>query len=112
MIKLETNVDWHEQHKFLKFELPLDINSEQATYKIQYGVVQRPTHKNTTWDAAKFEVCAHQFADLSEFRYGVALLNDCKCESKFLCPPLLPMWDPALTYILDCQMGMHVKDLT
>ncbi|PLW49433.1 hypothetical protein PCASD_01936 [Puccinia coronata f. sp. avenae] len=88
LIRYETTVDWHEQHKFLKFEVPLDINSEQATYEVQYGVLQRPTHKNTTWDAAKFEVCGHRFADLSEFGYGVALLNDCKygyaCEGPFL----------------------------
>jgi alpha-mannosidase len=70
----------------LKFEVPLDISSDQATYEIQYGVLQRPTHKNTTWDAAKFEVCGHRFADLSEFGYGVALLNDCKCEDRFSSP--------------------------
>lgn len=88
LIRFDTVVDWHEKHKFLKFEVPLDIHSEQATYEIQYGVLQRPTHKNTSWDAAKFEVCGHRFADLSEFGYGVALLNDCKygyaCEGSFL----------------------------
>lgn len=26
----------------------------------------------------RFEVCAHKFADLSEYGYGVALINDCK----------------------------------
>ncbi|KAA1114831.1 Glycoside hydrolase, 38 vacuolar alpha mannosidase [Puccinia graminis f. sp. tritici] len=88
LVRFETTIDWHEQHKFLKFEVPLDISSDQATYEIQYGVLQRPTHKNTTWDAAKFEVCGHRFADLSEFGYGVALLNDCKygyaCEGSYL----------------------------
>ena len=47
-------------------------------YETQYGMLQRPTHRNTSWDLAKFEVCAHKFADLSEHGYGVALLNDCK----------------------------------
>ncbi|OAV97592.1 hypothetical protein PTTG_01907 [Puccinia triticina 1-1 BBBD Race 1] len=88
LVRFDTTVDWHEQHRFLKFEVPLDISSDQATYEIQYGVLQRPTHKNTTWDAAKFEVCGHRFADLSEFGYGVALLNDCKygyaCEGSYL----------------------------
>ncbi|MBW0485150.1 hypothetical protein O181_024865 [Austropuccinia psidii MF-1] len=87
-IRFDTVVDWHEKHKFLKFEVPLDINSDQATYEIQYGTLQRPTHKNTTWDAAKFEVCGHRFADLSEFGYGVAILSDCKygyaCEGSYL----------------------------
>ena len=40
--------------------------------------MDRPTHRNTSWDAAKFEVCAHKWADLSECGYGVSLLNDCK----------------------------------
>ncbi|KAH9037516.1 glycoside hydrolase family 38 protein [Lactarius pseudohatsudake] len=71
-------VDWHERHEFLKFELPLDIHSEVATYETPWGHVQRPTHKNTTWDAAKFEVCGHKFADLSEYGYGVAILSESK----------------------------------
>jgi len=50
----------------------------RATYEIQFGAVERPTHRNTSWDEAKFEVCAHRWADLSEAGYGVSLLNDCK----------------------------------
>jgi alpha-mannosidase len=54
------------------------VRSTRATYEIQYGHVERPTHANTSWDVARFEVCAHKWADLSEPGYGVALLNDCK----------------------------------
>ncbi|KAG5643659.1 hypothetical protein DXG03_000539 [Asterophora parasitica] len=71
-------VDWHQRHEFLKFELPLNIRSPTATYETQFGHVQRPTHKNTTWDIAKFEVCGHKYADLSEFGYGVAILSESK----------------------------------
>ncbi|KZV60805.1 glycoside hydrolase family 38 protein [Peniophora sp. CONT] len=71
-------VDWHERHEFLKFELPLDIHNDFATYETQFGHVQRPTHGNTTWDMAKFEVCGHKYADLSEFGYGVAILSESK----------------------------------
>jgi len=59
-------------------ELPVDIHAMDATYETQFGTVMRPTHRNTSWDQAKFEVCAHRFADLSEFGYGVAVINDCK----------------------------------
>ena len=62
----------------LKAAFPVDVNSSRATYEIQYGTTERPTHKNTSWDSARYEVCAHRFADLSEGGYGVALLNDCK----------------------------------
>ena len=62
----------------LKVAFPVDIHSEKATYEIQYGNVERPTHWNTSWDYARFEVCGHKWADLSEDDYGVSLLNDCK----------------------------------
>ncbi|WVO20440.1 uncharacterized protein IAS62_001736 [Cryptococcus decagattii] len=78
MIRFEAVVDWKEKHQFLKFELPIDIYSDFATYDTQFGTIARPTHRNTSWDAAKFEVCGHKFADLSEYGYGVAILNDCK----------------------------------
>lgn len=73
-----TEVDWHEDHKLLKAAFAVDVHARRATYEIQYGHVERPTHWNTSWDAARFEVCAHKWADLSEPGYGVALLNDCK----------------------------------
>ncbi|OCH89390.1 glycoside hydrolase family 38 protein [Obba rivulosa] len=78
LIRFDATVDWHERHKFLKFEIPLNIHNDVATYETQFGHVQRPTHKNTTWDMAKFEVCGHKYADLSEFGYGVALLSESK----------------------------------
>ncbi|MCL5994751.1 MAG: alpha-mannosidase [Chloroflexi bacterium] len=71
-------VEWHERHKFLKVEFPFDLRAQEATYEIQFGHLQRPTHFNTSWDIARFEVSAHRWADLSEPDFGVALLNDCK----------------------------------
>lgn len=77
-IDFVTQVDWHEDHVLLKAAFPVDIHAMNATYDIQFGSIERPTHRNTSWDAAKFEVCAHKWADLSECGYGVSLLNDCK----------------------------------
>ncbi|KAH8115672.1 glycoside hydrolase family 38 protein [Phellopilus nigrolimitatus] len=77
-LRFDAKVDWHERHQFLKFELPLNLHSDNATYETQFGFVQRPTHKNTTWDAAKFEVCGLKYADLSEYGYGVAILSESK----------------------------------
>lgn len=73
-----SHVDWHERHRFLKVEFPLNLRAQNATYEIQFGHLQRPTHFNTSWDLARFEVCAHKWADLAEPDFGVALLNDCK----------------------------------
>jgi alpha-mannosidase len=77
-IDIATEIDWHEHQMVLKAAFPLEINSAQATYEIQFGSVQRPTHRNTSWDLARFEVCAHRWVDLSEGGYGVSLLNDSK----------------------------------
>jgi len=77
-IDFETEVEWDESHKFLKVEFSVDILCDTATYETAFGYVKRPTHYNTSWDMAKFEVCGHKFADLSEFGYGVSLLNDSK----------------------------------
>lgn len=60
MVEYLLVVDWKETHKFLKVEFPVDILSREATYEIQYGHVKRPTHINTSWDMAKFEVCGHK----------------------------------------------------
>ena len=77
-VAVEAEVEWHETMKFLKVEFPVDCVNTEATYETQYGLIRRPTHYNTSWDMAKFEVCCHKFADLSEANYGVSVLNDSK----------------------------------
>jgi alpha-mannosidase len=77
-LDFETRIDWRERHILLKTAFPVDILAPAATYEIQWGNVQRPTHRNTSWDWARFETCAQKWADLSEGGYGVSLLNDCK----------------------------------
>lgn len=88
MLRFETLVDWHESRKFLRVLHPVDVLSDQATYEIQFGHVRRPTHFNTSWDYARFEVCAQRWMDLSESGFGVAMLNDCKyghsCHGKVM----------------------------
>lgn len=77
-LDFNTWIDWHEQHTLLKAAFPIDVMSPVATFDVQWGNVQRPTHRNTSWDWARFETCAHKWADLSEGNYGAAVLNDCK----------------------------------
>ena len=77
-IDFRTEVDWQERQTLLKVAFPVNVRATRATYDIQFGNVERPTHWNTSWDRARFEVPAHKWVDLSEGNYGVALLNDCK----------------------------------
>jgi len=78
------------------------VNTERATYEIQYGHLERNVHTNTSWDEAKFEVCAHKWADLSDHGFGLSLLNDCKygyavrkdaLDLALLRAPKSPDWD-------------------
>ena len=77
-IDFETEIEWGERDRLLKTGFLVNVNAMRATYDTSYGYIERPTHANTSWDAAKFEVCGHLWADLSEGDYGVSLLNDCK----------------------------------
>lgn len=77
-IDYKTHVDWQETQKLLKVAFPVDIRTTYATYDIQYGNIRRANNSNSSWERAKFEVVGHRFADLSEYGYGVSLLNDCK----------------------------------
>jgi alpha-mannosidase len=77
-LTFETEIDWYERQRLLKVGFPVAINADRATYDIAYGNIERPTHRNTSFDAARFEVPAHWWMDMSEYDYGVALLNDCK----------------------------------
>jgi alpha-mannosidase len=77
-LDFDTSINWNERHTMLKVAFPVDVLSPQATYEIQWGNVTRPTHRNTSWDWARFETCAQKWVDLSEGDYGVSLLNDCK----------------------------------
>jgi alpha-mannosidase len=70
------DIDWREDEHLLSLVVPVDVHAREASCDIQFGLVKRPTHSSTSWDAAKFEVCAHRFVDLSEPSFGVAVLND------------------------------------
>ncbi|GAA1939010.1 alpha-mannosidase [Kitasatospora viridis] len=75
-LDIETEIDWHEQEKLLKAAFPLDLRADHSSAETPFGHVQRPTHTNTSWDAAKFEFCAHRFLHLGERGWGAALVND------------------------------------
>jgi alpha-mannosidase len=77
-LDFDTSVSWWERHIMLKVAFPVDVLATMATYEIQWGNVERPTHRNTSWDWARFETCAQKWVDLSEGDFGVSLLNDCK----------------------------------
>lgn len=77
-IDFKTQVDWKEHQKLMKVAFPVDIRATDARFDIQNGNIRRPITRNTSWEAAKFEVVAHKWADLWETGYGLALLNDCK----------------------------------
>jgi alpha-mannosidase len=75
-LDVHVDVDWHHQEHLLSMAFPLDVRADHAACGIQFGAVRRPTHPSSSWDAAKFEVCAHRYVDVAEPSFGVAVLND------------------------------------
>ncbi|MET9871544.1 glycoside hydrolase family 38 C-terminal domain-containing protein, partial [Streptomyces sp. NPDC006386] len=75
-IDIETDIDWHETEKILKAAFPVDIRAPHSSAEIQFGHIQRPTHTNTSWEAARFEVSGHRWVHIGEPGYGVAVIND------------------------------------
>ncbi|MFF3014560.1 alpha-mannosidase [Streptomyces sp. NPDC057939] len=75
-VDLVTDVEWHESERFLKAAFPLDVAADRSAAETQFGHVYRATHTNTSWEAAKFEICAHRWIQVEEPGWGVALLND------------------------------------
>ena len=75
-LDLVIDADWRHDEHLLSLAVPLDVRADEAVCDIQLGHVRRPTHTSSSWDAAKFEVCAHRFVDLAEPSFGVAVLND------------------------------------
>ncbi|MFD0711584.1 alpha-mannosidase [Paenibacillus sp. GCM10027626] len=122
-IDFVTQVDWQESEKMLRTSFPVAVRADAASCEIQFGHIKRPTHRNTMWDYAKDEICAHHWIDLSEPNYGVALLNDSKyghrAEGNVLDLNLLrsaTFPDPeadraehAFTYSLYPHQGDHVQ---
>ena len=72
---ISTEVDWQEREKLLKLGFPLDVRADRSAAETQFGHVFRPTHVNTSWEAAKFEICAHRWIHVAEPGYGVAIAN-------------------------------------
>jgi alpha-mannosidase len=75
-LDVQIDLDWQHDEHLLSMRFPIDVHSDTASCGIQFGAVRRPTHASTTWDAAKFEVCAHRYVDVSEPDFGVAVLNN------------------------------------
>ncbi|MDP8210058.1 MAG: glycoside hydrolase family 38 C-terminal domain-containing protein [Candidatus Stygibacter australis] len=78
LLECWTSINWQEKNKMLRMRVVPDIKTDKANFEIQYGNITRATHNNTTWEQAKFEVCGHRYADLSQSDCGFAIVNDCK----------------------------------
>ncbi|MFE6649929.1 alpha-mannosidase [Nocardioides sp. NPDC057772] len=76
VLDIAQSTEWHETEKFLKVAFPLDIKAEQTLAETQFGYHRRPTHTNTSWEAAKFETSMHRWVLAEEPGFGVALIND------------------------------------
>ena len=77
-IDFESVVDWNSPHSLLKVGFKVNVLSYDARFETQFGNIKRPTHENYKTDKVQFEVCNHKWTDISDTRFGVSILNDCK----------------------------------
>ena len=77
-LEVEVHVDWHEERTLLRSLHAVNVRARHATYGIQFGHLVRATHRNTSWDQARFEVPGHRWMDLSQPGTGLAVLDDGK----------------------------------
>ena len=75
-LEVSVDADWHEQERRLQWVLPTDLRALHAVCGTQFGHVTRARHANTSWDVARFEVCAHRYVAVSEPSFGAAILAD------------------------------------
>ena len=75
-VEIRNDIDWHEQKKLLKLGFGFDVHADRSASETQFGHVFRPTHTNTSWEYARFEICAHRWIQVAEPGYGVAVSND------------------------------------
>jgi alpha-mannosidase len=77
-IEVVSKVDWHMRRALLKAIFPTKVLNRYAKYDIDNGYIERPTHNNTVYEKAKFEVLGHRWVDISQEDFGVSVINDCK----------------------------------
>ena len=75
-VEISNDLEWREKQKLLKIGFGLDVHADRSASETQFGHVFRPTHTNTSWEFARFEVCAHRWIHVGEPGYGVAVSND------------------------------------
>lgn len=75
MVEFESDIDWYERAKLLKFALSTTTPNDSVTYDLGLGVIKRGLNFEK-----RYEVPGQQWADLTapDGSYGVALINDCK----------------------------------
>ena len=78
VVTFDTVIDWRELHRLLKAAFPVDVRAENALHEMQFGFVERPTHRSRGFDQQRFEVCNHRYTALCDNSHGCAVLNDCK----------------------------------
>lgn len=76
MLEVENDVDWQETHKLAKAEFGVNVLTRELVCDTSAGFIRRETHRNTSWQQARFEVCSHKWCDLAETDAGVAFVNE------------------------------------
>ncbi|MBK8979434.1 MAG: alpha-mannosidase [Planctomycetes bacterium] len=77
-LEVRTAIDWQEERTLLRALFPTRIRARAATFGIQFGHLERPTHRNTSWEEARYEVPGRRWMDVAQPGLGLAVLDDGK----------------------------------
>ena len=78
IVEVKTKLDWHLRRTLLKALFPTNILSRFAKFDLDVGYIDRPTHKNTKFEKARFEVLGHRWVNISQPDFGVSIINNGK----------------------------------
>ncbi|MDK6028480.1 glycoside hydrolase family 38 C-terminal domain-containing protein [Ignisphaera sp. 4213-co] len=73
-ITIFCRIDWRSKGVLVKHWFKTTTKASKAIYDIPFGVIERSTKMESSWDEAKFEVPAVRWADISDDEKGLAII--------------------------------------
>ncbi|MCX8171495.1 MAG: glycosyl hydrolase-related protein, partial [Candidatus Bathyarchaeota archaeon] len=75
VIEVKNRITWREKSLLIKVWFETSLKSRKAVYDIPYGVIERSSLRETSWERARFEVPALRWAELYDDRAGLTLIS-------------------------------------
>lgn len=78
LLEVELTIDCHQKRQMMRVEFPVTVVSDECSFNVPFGHIKRATTENNSVEKAQYEVSGQKFVDLSNDKYGISIINDCK----------------------------------